>query len=85
MTARSSQFSASRARANRPFLRVLAGLTPASDGAVLYRGQRVTEPANGIAMVFQTFALFPWLTVLGNVELGLEAQGVSGLSGGAAR
>ena len=28
-------------------------------------------------MVFQTFALFPWLTVLGNVELGLEAQGVA--------
>ena len=48
-------------------------------GAVFYRGQRVSEPANGIAMVFQSYALFPWLTVLGNVELGLEAQGVSGL------
>ena len=61
------------------FLRILAGLIPASDGAVFYRGQRVSEPANGIAMVFQSYALFPWLTVLGNVELGLEAQGVSGL------
>src|ERR1700742_4598521 len=53
------------------FLRVIAGLTPPSNGAVSYRG-----PAQGIAMVFQSFALFPWLTVLGNVELGLEAQGV---------
>ena len=58
------------------FLRVLAGLTPPSEGQVTYRGNTVTGPAVGIAMVFQTFALFPWLTVLGNVELGLEAQGV---------
>jgi NitT/TauT family transport system ATP-binding protein len=58
------------------FLRVLAGLTPPTEGRVAYRGQTVDGPAYGIAMVFQTFALFPWLTVLGNVELGLEAQGV---------
>jgi NitT/TauT family transport system ATP-binding protein len=60
------------------FLRILAGLVPPSDGVVEYRGQRVSEPAHGIAMVFQTYALFPWLTVLGNVELGLEALGVAG-------
>ncbi len=60
------------------FLRVLAGLVPPSDGVVEYRGQPVDEPVRGIAMVFQSYALFPWLTVLGNVELGLEAQGVSG-------
>ena len=60
------------------FLRILAGLVPPSDGIVEYRGQRVTAPARGIAMVFQSYALFPWLTVLGNVELGLEAQGVPG-------
>jgi len=59
------------------FLRILAGLLPASEGRVEYRGQPVTAPVRGIAMVFQSFALFPWLTVLGNVELGLEAQGVS--------
>jgi NitT/TauT family transport system ATP-binding protein len=59
------------------FLRILAGLIPASDGLVEYRGQAVVEPARGVAMVFQSFALFPWLTVLGNVELGLEAQGVT--------
>ncbi len=59
------------------FLRVLAGLTPPSAGEVTYRGAPVIAPVQGVAMVFQTFALFPWLTVLGNVELGLEAQGVA--------
>src|SRR5246127_3757195 len=61
------------------FLRVLAGLVPPSEGAVEYRGLRVSEPVRGIAMVFQSYALFPWLTVLGNVELGLEAQGIAGV------
>jgi NitT/TauT family transport system ATP-binding protein len=59
------------------FLRAIAGLTPPSEGVVTYRGTTVEAPVTGIAMVFQTFALFPWLTVLGNVELGLEAQGVA--------
>src|SRR5271170_3312691 len=58
------------------FLRILAGLVPPSDGVVEYRGHPVGEPVHGLAMVFQSFALFPWLTVLGNVELGLEAQGI---------
>lgn len=57
-------------------LRIICGLTPASDGQVLYWGRPVTKPVTGISMVFQTFGLFPWLTVLQNVELGLEAQGV---------
>lgn len=57
-------------------LRIIAGLTPPSSGNVTYRGQPVTRPVPGIAMVFQSFALMPWLTVLENVELGLEAQGV---------
>ncbi|HKS89010.1 MAG TPA: nitrate/sulfonate/bicarbonate ABC transporter ATP-binding protein [Stellaceae bacterium] len=59
------------------FLRILAGLVAPSEGRVEYRGRPVEEPVQGIAMVFQSFALFPWLTVLGNVELGLEAQGLS--------
>lgn len=57
-------------------LRTIAGLVPPTSGHVTYRGQRVTAPVQGIAMVFQSFALMPWLTVLENVELGLEAQGV---------
>ena len=57
-------------------LRIICGLTPTSAGQVLYRDQPVTRPVAGISMVFQTFGLFPWLTVLENVELGLEAQGV---------
>jgi NitT/TauT family transport system ATP-binding protein len=59
------------------FLRILAGLIPPTEGRVEYRGIPVTGPVRGVTMVFQSFALFPWLTVLGNVELGLEAQGVS--------
>jgi NitT/TauT family transport system ATP-binding protein len=58
-------------------LRITAGLITPSGGKVIYRNHPVTGPAEGIAMVFQTFALFPWLTVLENVEAGLEALGVS--------
>lgn len=57
-------------------LRIMAGLINATDGKVKYRGKSVQGPARGIAMVFQSFALLPWLTVLQNVELGLEALGV---------
>jgi NitT/TauT family transport system ATP-binding protein len=54
-------------------LRIIAGLIRPSSGEVLYRGTSLSGPAEGVAMVFQTFALFPWLTVLENVEAGLEA------------
>jgi NitT/TauT family transport system ATP-binding protein len=57
-------------------LRLIAGLAQPSGGSVTYLGQTVTGPAPGIAMVFQSFALFPWLTVLENVQLGLEALGL---------
>lgn len=58
-------------------LRIIAGLIKPTSGDVIYRGQKVFDPVKGLAMVFQNFALMPWLTVLQNVELGLEAQGVS--------
>ena len=58
-------------------LRIIAGLVQADAGAAKYRGAPLAEPVPGIAMVFQSFALFPWLTVQQNVELGLEAQGVA--------
>ena len=57
-------------------LRIIAGLMPATSGAVAIEGEPVIAPAPQVAMVFQSFALFPWLTVLENVEIGLEAQGV---------
>ncbi|KAF1066823.1 MAG: Aliphatic sulfonates import ATP-binding protein SsuB [Pseudomonas citronellolis] len=58
-------------------LRIIAGLVGADQGQVHYRGQPIHGPVGGVAMVFQSFALFPWLTVQQNVELGLEAQGVA--------
>ena len=58
-------------------LRAIAGLDPPSGGVVSYLGHPVVSPAAGVAMVFQSFALFPWLTVLENVQLGLEALGVA--------
>ena len=57
-------------------LRIAAGLMKPTSGEVVYRGAHLTEPAEGIAVVFQTFALFPWLTVLENVEAGLDALGL---------
>ena len=57
-------------------LRCIAGLIAPSGGTVFYRGGALVGANPGVAMVFQTFALLPWLTVEQNVELGLEARGV---------
>lgn len=54
-------------------LRIAAGLIAPTSGEVLYGGHALKSPAEGIAVVFQTFGLFPWLTVLENVEIGLDA------------
>ncbi len=58
-------------------LRTIAGLSKPTTGQVLFHGHPIYGPIPGLSMVFQNFALMPWLTVLQNVELGLEAQGVS--------
>ncbi|MEJ1966726.1 MAG: nitrate/sulfonate/bicarbonate ABC transporter ATP-binding protein [Gammaproteobacteria bacterium] len=54
-------------------LRIISGLSQPTSGTVSYMGQPVNGPARGIAMVFQSFAIFPWLTVFDNVALGLQA------------
>ena len=58
-------------------LRIIAGLLSPTSGDVLYRGKKVSAPVPDISMVFQSSALMPWLTVLQNVELGLEARKIS--------
>jgi len=57
-------------------LKIIAGLDRPSRGEVRLKGEKVEKPHPKISMVFQTFALFPWRTVLQNIEFGLEAQGV---------
>ncbi len=58
-------------------LRSIAGLIKPTEGTITFEGAPVTGTPDGVAMVFQSFALFPWLTVLQNVELGLEARGIA--------
>ncbi|MEW6501395.1 MAG: nitrate/sulfonate/bicarbonate ABC transporter ATP-binding protein [Thermodesulfobacteriota bacterium] len=57
-------------------LRIIAGLDSATAGTVLYRGEPLTAVNPHATIVFQTFALYPWLTVLGNVEVALKAKGI---------
>ena len=66
----------SRASGKSTLLRCIAGLMAPSSGEVLIGDQELEGPNTHTAMVFQTFALLPWLTVQQNVELGLEARGV---------
>lgn len=58
-------------------LRMLTGLSAPSAGEVFYHGRKLTDDPPNVGIVFQSFALFPWLTVLQNVEAPLEARGVS--------
>jgi NitT/TauT family transport system ATP-binding protein len=57
-------------------LRIVSGLLKPTSGDVKWRGKPLVGPGDGIAMVFQSFALFPWLTVQENVEIGLEARSI---------
>ncbi len=60
-------------------LRCVAGLIEPSEGEVRYQGARLTGPNPGTAMVFQSFALLPWLT--GAPERGTGAGGAAGAAG----
>ncbi len=57
-------------------LKIVAGLIPPSDGVIRIAGREVTAPGPDRAVVFQDYALFPWMTVADNVEFGLAARGV---------
>jgi len=59
------------------FLNVLLGLIPPVSGEMAIHGKKVSGPGRDRAMVFQEFGLLPWRTVMGNVELGLELQGMA--------
>jgi NitT/TauT family transport system ATP-binding protein len=56
-------------------MRMIAGLIPPTQGQILYHNRPLVGLNPGVAIVFQSFALYPWLTVLENVELGLKAKG----------
>ena len=58
-------------------LRILSGLTAPSAGEVLWHGRPMEQAAPNVAIVFQSFALFPWLTVIENVEVPLQARGMA--------
>jgi len=57
-------------------LRILSGLSQPSSGALFWHGKPPDGQTPNVAIVFQSFALFPWLTVLENVEAPLEAKGI---------
>jgi NitT/TauT family transport system ATP-binding protein len=58
-------------------LRILSGLAKPSSGALFWHGRPMSEQTPNVSIVFQSFALFPWLTVLENVEAPLQARGVA--------
>ncbi len=60
-------------------LRILSGLSKPSSGALFWQGRPMDSQVPNVAIVFQSFALFPWLTVLENVEAPLEARGVAAI------
>jgi NitT/TauT family transport system ATP-binding protein len=57
-------------------LRIIAGLEKATAGEVLLDGKGMIQGSEDVGMVFQEYALFPWRTTLGNIEMGLEIRGV---------
>ncbi|HWR07883.1 ABC transporter ATP-binding protein [Sporomusa sp.] len=56
-------------------LKIVAGLESPTSGRVLLNGREITEPGRDRGMVFQTYTLFPWLSVRENIEFGLDVAG----------
>jgi NitT/TauT family transport system ATP-binding protein len=61
-------------------VRILTGLSKPSGGSVLWHGEPIASAKPNVSIVFQSFALFPWLTVLENVEVPLKASGVPAIA-----
>jgi len=57
-------------------LRIISGLETSFEGKVLLDGQEMVRPSNNVGLVFQQYALFPWRTMCGNIEFGLEIMGM---------
>lgn len=57
-------------------LRIIAGLTPATSGSISLEGVDIKDPGSDRGMVFQTYTLFPWMTVLNNIAFGLKLKGI---------
>ena len=57
-------------------LRILAGLIPPSQGEVFYHDKPLHELNTGVSIVFQSFALFPWMTVTENIQTALKSRGI---------
>jgi len=59
------------------FIRILAGLIPPTEGQIFYHGKQVTGLLPNFSLVFQNFALYPWMTVKQNIEMVLQAMDLS--------
>lgn len=57
-------------------MNILSGIEPPSNGEVFIRNKKVTEPGSDRGVIFQSMALYPWLTVMGNVEYGPKVRGI---------
>jgi ABC-type nitrate/sulfonate/bicarbonate transport system ATPase subunit len=58
-------------------LRIIGGLEQATSGKVLFKQKEITGPGADRGMVFQSYTLFPWLTVSENIEFGLKQKGMN--------
>ena len=57
-------------------MNLIAGFEPASEGSMTFLGKEISKPGPERGVVFQSTALFPWMTTMGNVEYGLKIAGV---------